>query len=154
MRRLTAATIALLLAIGAMASIAAIATSAVSTPATVKTRSTTLGTILVDAKGRTLYLFLKDKSGKSACTGACASAWPPLLTKGTPKAAGTVSASKLGTTKRSDGTTQVTYNRHPLYTFILDKSKPGSTKGQGSKAFGAEWYVLGANGSRIEKKGS
>jgi predicted lipoprotein with Yx(FWY)xxD motif len=154
MRRLTAATIALLLAIGAMASIAAIATSAVSTPATVKTRSTSLGTILVDAKGRTLYLFLKDKSGKSACTGACASAWPPLLTKGTPKAAGTVSASKLGTTKRSDGTTQVTYNRHPLYTFILDKSKPGSTKGQGSKAFGAEWYVLGANGSRIEKKGS
>src|SRR5258708_22445267 len=110
MRRLTAATIALLLAIGAMASIAAIATSAVSRRATVKTRTTSLGTILVDAKGRTLYLFMKDKNGKSACTGACANAWPPLLTKGKPKAAGRVSASKLGTTKRSDGTTQVTYN--------------------------------------------
>jgi predicted lipoprotein with Yx(FWY)xxD motif len=154
MRRLTAATIALLLAIGAMASIAAIATSAVSTPATVKTRSTSLGTILVDAKGHTLYLFMKDKNGKSACSGACAKAWPPLLTKGTPKAAGSASASKLGTTKRSDGTTQVTYNRHPLYTFILDKNKPGSTKGEGSKAFGAEWYVLGSGGSKIEKKGS
>jgi predicted lipoprotein with Yx(FWY)xxD motif len=153
MRRLTAATIAVLLAIGAMASIAAIATSAVSTPATVKTRSTSLGTILVDAKGHTLYLFMKDKNGKSACTGACANAWPPLLTKGKPKAAGGASASKLGTTKRSDGTTQVTYNRHPLYGFILDKNKPGSTKGEGSKAFGAEWYVLGASGNKIEKKG-
>jgi predicted lipoprotein with Yx(FWY)xxD motif len=146
--------VALLLAIGALAGVAAIATSAVSTPATVKTRSTSLGTILVDAKGRTLYLFLKDKNAKSACTGACATAWPPLLTKGKPKAAGSASASKLGTTKRADGTTQVTYNRHPLYTFIVDKSKPGSTKGEGSKAFGAEWYVLGARGNRIEKKGS
>lgn len=154
MRRLTAATIALLLAIGAMASIAAIATSAVSTPATVKTRTTSLGTILVDAKGRTLYLFLKDKNGKSACAGACAAAWPPLLTKGKPKAAGSASASKLGTTKRSDGTTQVTYNHHPLYRFIQDKNTPGSTKGEGLKAFGAEWYVVGANGNRIEKKGS
>jgi predicted lipoprotein with Yx(FWY)xxD motif len=154
MRRITAVMIALLLAIGAMASIAAIATSAVSTPATVKTRSTTLGTILVDAKGRTLYLFMKDKNGKSACTGACATAWPPLLTKGQPKTAGRASASKLGTTKRSDGTTQVTYNSHPLYRFIQDKNTPGSIKGQGLKAFGAEWYVLGAGGSAIEKKGS
>jgi predicted lipoprotein with Yx(FWY)xxD motif len=154
MRRITAGTVALLLAIGAIASVAAIATSAVSTPATVKTRSTSLGTILVDAKGRTLYLFMKDKNAKSACSGACAKAWPPVLTKGKPMAAGRASASKLGTTKRSDGTTQVTYNRHPLYTFILDKNKPGSTKGEGSKAFGAEWYVLGSGGSKIEKKGS
>jgi predicted lipoprotein with Yx(FWY)xxD motif len=154
MRRLTAGTVALLLAIGAVAGLAAIATSAVSTPATVKTRSTSLGTILVDAKGRTLYLFEKDKNAKSACTGACAKAWPPLLTKGKPKAAGSARASRLGTTKRSDGTTQVTYNRHPLYGFIADQNKPGSTKGEGSKAFGAEWYVLGAGGNKIEKKGS
>jgi predicted lipoprotein with Yx(FWY)xxD motif len=154
MRRLTAGTVALLLAIGAVAGLAAIATSAVSTPATVKTRSTSLGTILVDAKGRTLYLFEKDKNAKSACTGACAKAWPPLLTKGKPKAAGSARASRLGTTKRSDGTTQVTYNRHPLYGFIADQNKPGSIKGEGSKAFGAEWYVLGAGGNKIEKKGS
>jgi predicted lipoprotein with Yx(FWY)xxD motif len=154
MRRLTAGMVALLLAIGAMASVAAIATSAVSTPATVKTRSTTLGTIVVDSKGRTLYLFAKDKSGKSACTGACATAWPPLLTKGTPKAAGRASASMLGTTKRSDGTTQVTYNHHPLYRFIQDNNTPGSTKGEGLKAFGAEWYLVGPNGKEIAKKGS
>jgi predicted lipoprotein with Yx(FWY)xxD motif len=154
MRRLTAGTVALLLAIGAIASVAAIATSAVSTPATVKTRSTSLGTILVDAKGRTLYLFMKDKNAKSACAGACATAWPPLLTKGQPKAAGHASTSKLGTTKRSDGTTQVTYNRHPLYRFIQDKNTPGSVKGEGLKAFGAEWYVVGSGGSKIEKKGT
>ena len=154
MRRLSAGTVALLLAIGAIGAVAAIATSAVTTPATVKTRSTSLGTILVDAQGRTLYLFEKDKSGKSACSGACAKAWPPMLTKGTPKAAGRVSASKLGTTKRSDGTTQVTYNRHPLYRFIMDKNKPGSTTGEGVKAFGAEWYVVGTAGSKIEKKAS
>jgi predicted lipoprotein with Yx(FWY)xxD motif len=77
-----------------------------------------------------------------------------LLTKGKPKASGSVKASKLGTTKRSDGTTQVTYGGHPLYTFIADKSKPGSTKGEGLDAFGAEWYVVGTNGKKIEKEGS
>jgi predicted lipoprotein with Yx(FWY)xxD motif len=154
MRRLTAGTVALLLAIGAIASVAGIATSAVSTPATVKTRSTSLGTILVDAKGRTLYLFMKDKNAKSACAGACAAAWPPLLTKGKPKAAGRASSAKLGTTRRSNGTTQVTYNRHPLYMFVGDKNKPGTTKGEGLNAFGAEWYVLGSGGNKIEKKGT
>jgi predicted lipoprotein with Yx(FWY)xxD motif len=153
MRRLTAVAIAATLAVGALAGSAAIALSQVSSPATVKVRQTSLGKILVDAKSHTLYLFEKDKNGKSACSGACAKAWPPLLTKGKPKASGTVSASKLGTTKRSDGTTQVTYGGHPLYTFIADKNKPGSTKGEGSKAFGAEWYVVGVNGKKIEKKG-
>ena len=62
-------------------------------------------------------------------------------------------ASLLGTTKRSDGTTQVTYNKHPLYRFVQDK-KPGDVTGEGSKAFGAEWYVVGTNGKKIEKKGS
>jgi len=109
---------------------------------------------VVDGRSRTLYLFQKDKNGKSACSGACATNWPPLLTKGKPKAIGGVKPSLLGTTKRSNGTTQVTYNKHPLYTFVLDKNKPGSTKGEGVDAFGAEWYVLGTNGKKIEKKGS
>jgi predicted lipoprotein with Yx(FWY)xxD motif len=108
----------------------------------------------VNSKGVTLYLFMKDKNGKSACTGACAKAWPPLLTKGRAHASGGASAKKLGTTRRADGTTQVTYNGHPLYTFIMDNNKPGSTTGEGSKAFGAEWYVLGTNGNKIEKAGS
>jgi len=116
---------------------------------TVDVRSTGLGKILVDAQGRTLYLFEKDKGGKSACSGACAKAWPPLMTTGKPKAAGGANAKLLGTTKRSNGT-QVTYNGHPLYTFFQD-TKAGQTKGQGSNFFGALWYVMGTNGKQITK---
>lgn len=124
-----------------------------SRAATIKTRHTSLGTILVDSKGRTIYLFEKDKTKKSTCSGACATNWPPVTTSGAPKAAGGVAARKLGTTKRSDGSTQVTYNGHPLYLFVADQNKPGSTKGEGIKAFGAEWYVMGTNGKKIEKHG-
>ena len=120
----------------------------------VSTRATSLGRILVDRHGHTLYLLEKDKNGKSACSGACATNWPPLLTKGTPKGSGGVKSSLLGTTKRSDGTTQVTYNKHPLYRFKGDANKVGATKGEGLNAFGAEWYVVGTNGKKIEKKGS
>ncbi len=133
--------------------ITAIASSAVSKPATVKTHHVKLGTILVNGSSHTLYLFEKDKHGKSACSGACATNWPPLLTKGKPKASGSVKSSLLGTTKRSDGTTQVTYNKHPLYTFKGDANKVGATKGEGLDAFGAEWYVVGTNGKKIEAEG-
>ena len=108
-----------------------------------------LGSILVDGQGRTLYLFEADKGTASRCDGACASAWPPLTTAGSPIAGAGVSASKLGTTTRGDGTTEVTYHGHPLYTFAGD-SAPGQTTGQGSDAFGAEWYVLSAAGTPIE----
>jgi predicted lipoprotein with Yx(FWY)xxD motif len=148
-----AVVLAAVLATSALAGLA-LAASKPTKPATVKTRTTSLGKIVVDGKSRTLYLFEKDKNGKSACSGACATAWPPLLTKGKPKASGSVVASKLGTTKRADGTTQVTYGGHPLYGFIADKNKPGAVKGEGVKAFGAEWYVVGTNGKKIEKKGS
>jgi predicted lipoprotein with Yx(FWY)xxD motif len=124
-----------------------------SSSATVKTRSTSLGTILVDSKGRTLYLFEKDTKNKSKCSGACAANWPPALVSGKPTAGGKAVSSKLGTTKRSDGKKQVTYAGHPLYTFVLDKNKPGSTKGEGVDAFGAEWYVVGTNGKKIEHHG-
>ena len=117
--------------------------------ATVKTRHGELGTFLVDGKGRTLYLFEKDKTKKSTCSGACAQAWPPLLTSGKPKAAGKAKASLLGTTKRSDGKTQVTYKGHPLYYFFQDK-KAGDTTGEGIDGFGAEWYVLAPSGKKIE----
>ncbi len=153
MRRLMVLALAAVLAVSALTGLA-IAASSPTKPATVKTRSVSLGKIIVDGKSRTLYLFEKDKNGKSKCSGACATNWPPLLTKGKPKASGSVKASKLGTTKRSDGTTQVTYGGHPLYTFIADKNKPGSTKGEGLDAFGAEWYVVGTNGKKIEKEGS
>ena len=125
---------------------------AASGRATVKTRHGSLGTFLVGTNGRTLYLFEKDKTKKSTCSGACATAWPPLLTTGRPKAAAAAKASLLGTTKRSDGTTQVTYKGHPVYYFYLDK-KAGDTKGEGVDGFGAEWYVLSPTGAKIEPKG-
>ena len=154
MSRRTVATLAVMLfAVAAIASVA-VAVSSPSGPATVKTRSTSLGTILVDAKGRTLYLFEKDRGGKSSCSGACAKNWPPLLTKGKPKAAGSARKAKLGTTRRSDGTTQVTYGGHPLYTFVLDAGKPGSTKGEGVDAFGAKWFVVDAAGRKVVKRPS
>jgi predicted lipoprotein with Yx(FWY)xxD motif len=152
-RRLIVLALAAVLAVSALTGLA-MAASKPTKPATVKTRTAgDLGKIIVDGRSRTLYLFEKDKNGKSSCSGACATNWPPLLTKGKPKASGSVKASKLGTTKRSDGTTQVTYGGHPLYTFVADKNKPGSTKGEGVDAFGAEWYVVGTNGKKIEDEG-
>ena len=117
--------------------------------ASVGLASTNLGKILVDGQGRTLYLWEADTGTASTCSGACASAWPPLTTEGQPVAGQGVSAAELGTTKRHDGTTEVTYNGHPLYTFSGD-SAPAQTAGQGSDGFGAEWYVLSATGNAIE----
>jgi predicted lipoprotein with Yx(FWY)xxD motif len=107
-----------------------------------------LGRILVNSQGRTLYLFKADTGTKSACSGACATAWPPLLATGKPTAGTGLTASKLGTTTRSGGTRQVTYNGHPLYLFIKDH-KPGDVKGQGVVAFGAAWYVVSPTGRQI-----
>jgi predicted lipoprotein with Yx(FWY)xxD motif len=117
--------------------------------ATVKTHHGKLGTYLVDSKGRTLYLFEKDKTTKSTCYGSCAQGWPPLLTSGKPKAAGGAKASRLSTTKRRNGQRQVTYKGHPLYYFFGDK-KAGQTKGQGLDAFGAKWYVVAPSGKKID----
>jgi len=118
---------------------------------TVEARSTGLGKILVDSRGRTLYLFKKDARGKSACSGECAKFWPPLRAGGRPSAGSGISAAKLGTISRSDGTRQVTYNGHPLYTFQQD-SRPGQTHGQGVTAFGASWFVLSPTGTQITRK--
>jgi predicted lipoprotein with Yx(FWY)xxD motif len=110
-----------------------------------------LGKILVDSTGRTVYLFEKDTGPKSTCSGACALEWPPVTTSGKPTAGDGLTASTLGTTKRSDGTTQVTYTGHPLYRYSGD-SKPGDTAGQNLDAFGAEWYVLSPAGNKVEGK--
>ncbi len=108
-----------------------------------------IGDILVDSKGRTLYLFEADSDGKSTCSGACAQAWPPVTSKGQPTAGGGVDASKLGTTTRDDGSVQVTYAGHPLYLYAGD-SGPGQANGNGSDAFGAEWYALTPAGDNAE----
>jgi predicted lipoprotein with Yx(FWY)xxD motif len=115
----------------------------------ISTAKTKLGRILVDTRGRTLYLFEKDRKGKSTCNGQCAVAWPPLIAGAKPRVAGAAKAALVGTTKRADGRRQVTYNGHPLYTFIQDK-KRGQTKGQGLDGFGAKWYVLSSAGRAIK----
>jgi predicted lipoprotein with Yx(FWY)xxD motif len=107
-----------------------------------------LGQILVDSTGRTVYLFEKDTGSKSTCSGACAVQWPPLTTKGKPTVGSGLTASKVGTTARADGTKQVTYDGHPLYLFIGDKGA-GDTSGQGVNAFGALWYVLSPAGNEV-----
>ena len=107
-----------------------------------------MGKILVDSRGRTLYLFKKDTGGKSRCSGSCAVNWPPLFATGRPAAGSGIKAFKLATTRRSDGKTQVVYNSHPLYRFIGDK-KPGNTNGQGLTAFGARWFVVSPAGHQI-----
>jgi predicted lipoprotein with Yx(FWY)xxD motif len=119
-------------------------------PAVVKVMDTPkLGKVIVDAEGMTMYDFHKDKGTTSSCYGACASAWPPLLTKGMPTASGGAEASLIGVTKRKDGTEQVTYDGHPLYGFIEDQ-KPGETNGNDVDGFGAQWYALMPNGEEPE----
>ena len=112
-----------------------------------------LGQILTDSEGNTVYMFAKDTNGKSECTGSCASVWPPVTTSGQPKAGNGVVASKLGTTMRSDGSTQVTYAGHPLYTYTADGS-PGDTNGNGINEFGGVWYAVQPNGSQAPASGS
>ena len=136
---------------GAAATAAPAPSKATTTPtktATVRVARSSLGSILVGSQGRTLYLFRADSATKSACSGACATAWPPLLADGKPTAGGGLSASKLGTITRSDGQRQVTYNGHPLYLFIKDHN-PGDTTGEGVVAFGAGWFAISPAGDQI-----
>lgn len=109
------------------------------------------GKYLSNDEGRAVYLFTADSKGKSACHDACAQAWPPVTTSGKPEAQGGVDASMLGTAKRLDGTTQVTYGGMPLYYFVKDQA-PGSTMGQDIDHFGGEWYLVSPRGQKIEGK--
>jgi predicted lipoprotein with Yx(FWY)xxD motif len=124
------------------------ASGAASSVATVSAANTSLGMILVDGNGRTLYLFEKDQPNQSACAGACVAAWPVDQSSGTPKAGSDVTASLLSTIKRGDGSTQVTYNKHPLYYFARD-SQDGQHNGQGVDAFGAKWFVVTPAGGAV-----
>jgi predicted lipoprotein with Yx(FWY)xxD motif len=116
--------------------------------ATVAAASSKLGMILVDGSGRTLYLFEKDQRDQSACSGACAAAWPVDQSSGTPKAGSGVKAALLGTIKRGDGSTQVTYDHHPLYYYAGD-GQAGQQNGQGVDAFGAKWFVVAPTGGAV-----
>jgi len=114
----------------------------------VSTTKTSLGRILVDSRGHTLYLFARDRNGKSACNGKCATFWPPLIARGAVHPATGVKAALIGRTRRADGRMQVTYKHHPLYTFVKDKRK-GQTKGEGVDAFGGKWYAVSPAGTKV-----
>jgi len=118
--------------------------------ATVTTAHTALGRILVDGRGHSLYLFEKDTRGRSACSGLCATYWPPLLMNGKPTAIKGASRSLLGSIRRADGSRQVSYAGHPLYFFSGDTGR-GQTNGEGLQDFGAGWYALTAAGKKIDR---
>ncbi|HZT84395.1 MAG TPA: hypothetical protein VE984_03105 [Gaiellaceae bacterium] len=111
---------------------------------------TAVGKVLATSSGRTIYLFMADRKGKSVCYGQCATFWPPVLQKGKLRAGAGVKAGLLGTTRRKNGTRQVTYKGHPLYLFKLDR-RAGQIKGQNQDFFGGEWFVVSASG-RANKK--
>jgi predicted lipoprotein with Yx(FWY)xxD motif len=116
----------------------------------VSVRKTALGSILVDARGRTLYLFEKDRNGLSMCSSACTVYWPPLTSHGAPRAGSGVHRKLLTLGKAHGGIRQVLYAGHPLYTFVGDK-RAGQTSGQGLTNFGAEWYAIAASGQKVDK---
>lgn len=124
-------------------------TTAAGGVTTVSAAQTDIGKALVGPNGHTLYMFDKDKTNKSNCSGDCTAAWPPLTSSGQAKAGAGVSESKIGVSPTSNAD-QVTYNGHPLYYYAED-DKPGQTNGQKSEEFGAEWHALSPSGGEIEK---
>jgi predicted lipoprotein with Yx(FWY)xxD motif len=114
----------------------------------ITTASSSGNTFLTNGSGRAVYLWTKDTGGTSACTGACAGAWPPVTTTGTATASGSAKSSDLGTITRSDGSKQVTYDGHPLYYFSGDTGA-GTATGQGSDGFGAKWWLVAPAGSDV-----
>jgi predicted lipoprotein with Yx(FWY)xxD motif len=122
--------------------------SSSSRSASVKVVETQYGRVLVDGKGRALYLFTRDRTPTSRCYGACARRWPPFLITGKPAAGAGAQSSLLGTTARGGGTTQVTYAGHPLYYYVGDHN-PGEVLCQGVEEFGGTWYVLTRRGSAV-----
>ncbi len=152
----------LVLTIGAVAaafslmfglSVASASSSSAAAGTKVGVAGSDLGRILVDARGRTLYLFARDRNGKSACSGSCAVYWPPLIAAGKPLAVAGAKASLLGTTRRADGRRQVTYRHHPLYRYSGDTQK-GQADGQGLDLSGGKWWVLSPAGNKIVKTAS
>jgi len=161
MKRLSNRVLAVGIALGALGGAAALVTPAHGgTPSAarghapkgsvVALRKTTLGVILVDARGRTLYLFEKDRGGMSACDTACVSYWPALTSRAMPRAGKGVQQTMLEVIRQHNGLRQVTYAGHPLYTFVGDKSA-GQTTGEGLTNFGAGWYALAASGQKVEQ---
>ena len=131
---------------------ASVSSAALASPDGVRSRLTagpsSYGRILFDGRGFALYAFTRDPRGRSVCTGACAKAWPPYVVKTRPGAASGVKARLLGTTKRGDGSLQVTYAGRPLYYYVGDRSK-GQVLCQNVTEFGGVWRVIRPSGALV-----
>jgi predicted lipoprotein with Yx(FWY)xxD motif len=134
------------------ASSAATGPSAPASPVSIGTARGPYGPYLTGGSGRALYLWVGDSDGASNCSGDCAAAWPPLLSKAKPAPASGVVAAALSTVVRSDGSEQVSYNGHPLYYSMTDPG-PGTTRGEGQDSFGAKWWLVAPSGAAITTKG-
>jgi predicted lipoprotein with Yx(FWY)xxD motif len=121
--------------------------SAMAGGARIKVVDSKYGRVVADRKGEALYLFEKESSKRSKCYGECASAWPPVLTKGLPRAAGGAKQSLVGTTRRRNGKLQATYAGHPLYYYVADS--PGTILCQDVEEFGGLWLVLRPSGRPV-----
>ena len=155
MTRRTTLVVAAIAAAGAAVALVLVLTRSSATSdgadrAAVRVERTKLGPILVDGHGHTLYLYLKDHHGTSACYGACARIWPPVLASAAPVAGPGVAGAKLTTTRRSDHTRQLVYNGHPLYALAAD-ARPGEMDGEG---FLGTWFVVSPAGDRVAKPGA
>jgi predicted lipoprotein with Yx(FWY)xxD motif len=153
MNKLRLAAVVLLAALGLVAAAGASASSRAMSSPTVTTRSIKgLGVVLVNSKGRTLYVFMKDKQRHVTCTGACASYWPPLK-KGASKstAGGSAQSKLLGADRNPAGGKVVTYNKWPLYTYVAD-SAAGQAKGENVSLSGGKWYVISPSGRLIKHR--
>lgn len=115
---------------------------------TLSVRSSAFGRILFDSRGQALYAFTRDPRGRSACSGACAAAWPPYLLRGRLRGGRSVERSLLGTTRRANGTRQVTYAGRPLYYYVGDR-RPGEVRCQNVREFGGVWLVMRASGRLV-----
>jgi predicted lipoprotein with Yx(FWY)xxD motif len=143
--------VALALALGGCGSSSS--SSASAKGVAIDTAHSSAGVYLTGANGRALYLWVADSNDKSVCSGACAQAWPPVLTTATPSAGSGVTAGDLGMITRAGGQKQVTYKGHPLYYFVGDRSA-GTVHGQGSDSFGAKWWLVTPAGAAITTGGS
>jgi predicted lipoprotein with Yx(FWY)xxD motif len=135
--------------IAALLASAILASAAPQAAVTVK--SSAYGRILFDGRGHVLYAFTRDRRGQSACAGACARAWPPYVVRSRPQAGAGAAAKLLGTTRRSGGSLQATYDGRPLYYYVGDR-RPGQILCQNVTEFGGVWRVVRPSGRLVGRR--
>ena len=128
-------------------------TSSSSGALTIGTASVSAGRYLTGASGRALYIWVADPKGRSSCAGSCAKVWPPLTASSMPKVTGGVTAADITLIPRSDGTKQVAYHGRPLYYYAGDTGA-GMISGNGSKQFGAYWWLISPAGGYVDRSSS